>query len=293
MIASPAAAPILLALAASPAPPEVRVTYLANEGVLIDGPCAVLVDALQRDSLGSYARHPPDVQEKLETARPPFDKVELALATHYHLDHWDPGAIARFLGSNPRAVFASTPEATAMMPYAVRERVKALRPAEGPRRRGFRPPARAWRRSRSNTGARRTSPTGSSAAGGSSRISATPTLRRRTSRGSRRAGPVDVAMVPFWWLTNAGGLAFLKDRWKPKHVVAFHVGGEDAESVPSGSGATCRRPGSARARASRERTSSGPRATRAAHGPDRLGDAREYEERNWRGGRDSNPRPPT
>ena len=121
----------LAAPPASPAPPEVRVTYLANEGVLIDGPCAVLVDALQRDSLGSYARHPPDVQEKLESARAPFDKVSLALATHYHLDHWDPGAVARFLGSNPSAVFASTPEATAMMPYTVRDRVKALSPAAG------------------------------------------------------------------------------------------------------------------------------------------------------------------
>jgi len=226
------AATILLALAASPAAPEVRVTYLANEGVLIDGPCAVLVDALQRDSLGSYARHPPDVQRKLESARPPFDKVALALATHYHLDHWDPGAIARFLASNPTALFASTPEATAMLPYAVRERVKALRPADGP-------------------AAARVEASGARVEAIPLEHGRTPHLAYRIDCGGRilvhlgdadpseanfarlaQAGPADIALVPFWWVTTAGGRSFLEDGWKPKHVVAFHVGGEDANLVP-------------------------------------------------------------
>lgn len=226
------AAALVLALAASPSPRDVRVTYLANEGVLIEGPCAVLVDALQRDSLGSYARHPAAVQENLEAARPPFDTVGLALATHYHLDHWDPGAIARFLGSNPRAVFASTPEATAMMPHAVRERVKALRPAEGP-------------------AAAHLEASGARVEAIPLEHGRTPHLAFRIDCGGRilvhlgdadpseanfarlaQAGPVDVALVPFWWLTNAGGLAFLKDRWKPGHVVAFHLGAEDTSAVP-------------------------------------------------------------
>jgi L-ascorbate metabolism protein UlaG (beta-lactamase superfamily) len=223
---------MMLALAASPSPPpppEVRITYLANEGVLIEGPCAVLVDALLRDSLGSYARHPPDVQEKLEAARPPFDTVGLALATHYHLDHWDPGAIARFLTSNPRAVFASTPEATAMMPYTVRERAKPLAPDTAMRLEasGARVEAIPLEHGR------------------------TPHLAYRIDCGGRiivhlgdasaseenfarlaQTGPADVALVPFWWLTADGGQAFVKDRWKPKHVVAFHLGADDAGAVP-------------------------------------------------------------
>ena len=210
------------------AAPEVRVTYLANEGVLIGGPCAVLVDALQRDSLGSYARHPPDVQQALEAARPPFDAVGLALATHYHLDHWDPGAIARFLGSNPRAVFASTAEATAMMPFAVRDRAKALVPSGEPPRAAI--------------------------AGGGARVEAfplehgrTPHLAYRIDCGGRilvhlgdatpseanfarvaAAGAVDVALVPFWWLTDDAGRAFVTERWRPRNVIAFHVGADDA-----------------------------------------------------------------
>lgn len=217
---------------ASPAPTPVRVTYLANEGVLIEGPCAVLVDALQRDSLGSYARHPADVQEKLESARPPFDKVRLALATHYHLDHWDPGAIARFLGSNPPAVFASTAEAVAMMPYSVRERVRPLRPANG-------------------AAAARVEASGARVDAIPLEHGATPHLAYRIECGGRvlahlgdataseanfallaKSGPAEIALVPFWWLLDEGGVAFLRDRWKPKHVVAFHIGADDAKSVP-------------------------------------------------------------
>jgi len=42
------------------------------------------------------------------------------------------------------------------------------------------------------------------------------------------AGPVDVALVPHWWLTDDDGQAFLRDRWRPRHVVAFHLGANDA-----------------------------------------------------------------
>ena len=51
---------------------EVRITYLANEGVLIAaGDKKVLVDALFRDSLEDYSRHSQSVQEQMETGKPP------------------------------------------------------------------------------------------------------------------------------------------------------------------------------------------------------------------------------
>jgi L-ascorbate metabolism protein UlaG (beta-lactamase superfamily) len=122
----------LLLLASSSQAAELEITYLANEGVLIAcGGQKVLVDALLRDSLDDYARHPPDVQEKLETGKPPFDGIVLALATHFHLDHWDAGAISRFLKNNSSALFVSTPEATAMLPWSHREQVRAVWPETG------------------------------------------------------------------------------------------------------------------------------------------------------------------
>jgi L-ascorbate metabolism protein UlaG (beta-lactamase superfamily) len=213
------------------AAPEARVTYLANEGVHVEGACSVLVDAVLRDSLGSYARHAADLQQKLETAQPPYDKVRLVLATHYHLDHWDPGAISRLLAHNKDAVYASTPEATGMMPYSVRERVKALWPAEGaasvrlevggtrvdamPLEHGSRPNL-AYR---IDCGGLTLTHLGDASP-------SEPNFAKLFA-----AGPVDVALVPFWWLTSEEGAAFVKDRWKPRHVVALHFGSDDLPAV--------------------------------------------------------------
>ena len=71
------------------------------------------------------------MQEGLETGRPPFDGVKLALATHFHLDHWDAGAIARFLTNRPAALFGSPPQAGAMLPSALKPRFRPLWPAAG------------------------------------------------------------------------------------------------------------------------------------------------------------------
>jgi L-ascorbate metabolism protein UlaG (beta-lactamase superfamily) len=241
----------VLALAAAAAP--VRVTYLANEGVHIDGPCQVLVDALFRDSLGAYARHGADVREALETARPPFDAVGLALATHYHLDHWDPGAIARFLGSNRRAIYAAPPEAAAMMPAEVRGQVRPLSPAS-PRldAGGARIDVLAL--------AHGAPPGAAPAPHNGYRITCGTTVLAHLGDSSPgeasfatllAAGPVDVAFVPFWWLLGPSGRAFVLERWKPGHVVVVHLGAGDGESAAEIARAVpqawvCTRPGEAR-----------------------------------------------
>jgi len=226
-------APLLLPLAGAPAAAQARVTYLANEGVWIEGgACDVLIDALVRDSLGDYARHDPDVQESLETGRPPFDGVRLVLATHYHLDHWDAGAIARFLTNRPSAVFAAAPQAGAMLPSALKPRVRPLWPPLG------------------KASVRLVE--------GGTVVDAIPldhgmpveNLAYRLECGGRvlfhlgdskpsevnfakltAAGTADVALVPHWWLTDDAGLVFLRDRWKPRHVVAFHLGASDAAAA--------------------------------------------------------------
>jgi L-ascorbate metabolism protein UlaG (beta-lactamase superfamily) len=221
----------VLALAAVAAP--VRVTYLANEGVLIGGPCAVLVDALFRDSLGAYPRHAAGVREALEEARPPFDSVGLALATHYHLDHWDPGAIARFLGSNPRALYAAPPEAVAMMPAEVRAQVRPLSRAS--------PTLEAGGARVDVLALAHGAPPGAAPAPHNGyRIACGTTVLAHLGDSSpdeasfatlAAAGPVDVAFVPFWWLLGSSGRTFVLERWKPRHVVVVHLGGGDGESA--------------------------------------------------------------
>ncbi len=217
-------------LAALTLPAQVKVTYLANEGVMLSaGQSKVLVDALFRDSLEDYARHDAATQERLETGKPPFDGVSLALATHYHLDHWDAGAISRFLSSNPKALFASTPQAVGMIPSSLKPRVRGLWPGGG---------------------------AGTSVTAGEVAVEALPlrhgateNLGYRISMGGRvlvhigdadaekgnfdallAKGSPDVAMVPFWWLLGRESIQFIRERWKPRAVVAIHFGAADAST---------------------------------------------------------------
>jgi len=219
------------AFVASTLPGQVRVTYLANEGVLLSaGNAKVLIDALFRDGIDDYARHSQVVQEQLETGKAPFDGVGLALATHFHLDHWDAGAITRFLRSNPNSLFASTPQATGMIPSSQRSRVRTLWPDEG------------------GTGALTLPEVRVDAVG--LRHGSTQNLAYRVEMGGRvlmhlgdsdasqsnfdrlmamSPKAPDVLMLPFWWLLDDKAVAFLGNgKWKPGSIVAFHFGARDA-----------------------------------------------------------------
>jgi L-ascorbate metabolism protein UlaG (beta-lactamase superfamily) len=231
---------VWVACAASTMSAQVKVTYLANEGVLLSaGSAKVLIDALFRDSLGDYPRHSADVQEQLETGRAPFDGVGLALATHFHLDHWDAGAITRFLRSNPNALFASTPQATAMMPSSQRSRVRTLWPAGDASATtgdvtlpGVRVDAVSLRHGSTQNLAYRVEMGGRVLMHlGDSDASAGNFERLVALTGGKAP---DVLMLPFWWLMDENAIAFLKNgKWKPGNIVAFHFGARDAgESGP-------------------------------------------------------------
>jgi L-ascorbate metabolism protein UlaG (beta-lactamase superfamily) len=213
---------LLLALPMCLHAADLEIMYLANEGVMIQcGNEKVLVDALLRDSIDDYARHSPDVQEKLETGKPPFDGVQLALATHFHLDHWDPGSITRFLLNNPTAMFASTRDGTAMMAWSQRKRIWSLWPVSGRnqsiQRDGINVTAFSLNHGKAQNLGYRISMCGKSVfhlgdADGSPADQA----------ALMRMGRADIAVVPFWWLLDPQTAPFVRKRWKPRHIVAVH-----------------------------------------------------------------------
>ncbi|MEO8026646.1 MAG: MBL fold metallo-hydrolase [Bryobacteraceae bacterium] len=232
-------APLLVGLGSLALQAQVKVTYLANEGVMLEaGNAKVLVDALLRDSLGDYHRYDAATQEKIEHGKPPFDGVSLALATHFHLDHWDAGAISQFLKHSPAALFASTPQATGMIPFAQRKQVRQLWPGESAATVevvGVKVDAVPLdHRPAQNLGYR-------IQMGGRTLFHAGDSgPDDKTQAALMASPPPDVAMVPFWWLLDPKGLEFVTKTWKPKHIVAFHFGVDDIakssakirESVP-------------------------------------------------------------
>ena len=95
---------------------EANITFVGNEGVLLEsGGNAVLVDALFGDGAAAYTSAPRAVIDAVETARTPFDAVDVVLATHFHPDHFDPDSVARYLAHNARARVLTTPQARRLL----------------------------------------------------------------------------------------------------------------------------------------------------------------------------------
>jgi len=70
----------------------------------------VLIDALFEGYLMG-ASSPQDILQRAANADPPFEQVDLILATHAHPDHFSAELVSRHLRNNPDVVFVSTREA--------------------------------------------------------------------------------------------------------------------------------------------------------------------------------------
>lgn len=83
---------VVIPEAASPSQaPIVQITYIANEGVLISsGDKQVLIDGLHREYGPEYAFLPPAEREKIETAKAPFNEIDLILVSHRHQKQTSP-----------------------------------------------------------------------------------------------------------------------------------------------------------------------------------------------------------
>jgi L-ascorbate metabolism protein UlaG (beta-lactamase superfamily) len=80
-------------------------------GVLLDGGgLRVVIDGLHRGALRDYAALLPEVQVALEGARPPHERLDVILATHRHLDHYQAEAVAERLKADPHVVFLAAAE---------------------------------------------------------------------------------------------------------------------------------------------------------------------------------------
>jgi len=119
---------------------RLEITYLGNEGFLLgDGRHTVLIDALYGDGLSGYAAVDEEVRSAIESGQPPYDEVDIVLATHHHADHFNALAVARHLRANPRSVFLSTPQAVERMKREVEgfasleHRAHGILPSEGTR----------------------------------------------------------------------------------------------------------------------------------------------------------------
>jgi L-ascorbate metabolism protein UlaG (beta-lactamase superfamily) len=94
------------------AEPAAKVTYVANEGFLVElGDSKILVDALFHDQTINWCHvSDSDTLESIERAKAPFDDVDLILITHWHIDHFNPTMVLKHLRSNPDATVVGSPQ---------------------------------------------------------------------------------------------------------------------------------------------------------------------------------------
>ena len=80
---------------------EVKVTYIANMGVLISSASkTVLIDGLFNESYNTYPTTPKNIVAKINNLEPPFDSLDLILVTHSDVDHFSARMIADYLAKN-------------------------------------------------------------------------------------------------------------------------------------------------------------------------------------------------
>lgn len=105
---------VVAAPSSTDARPPVDITYISNSGFLVecDGK-SFLIDALYRWGATGYGVASYETRERMEKAEPPFDKVDLVLASHFHADHFDAVAVGTHLLHNPEAKFIGAPQCEA------------------------------------------------------------------------------------------------------------------------------------------------------------------------------------
>lgn len=91
-------------------------TYIANAGVLLSsGESKALIDALFDNPNPEYRAPAPDVLEKIMKGAAPFDGIDLVLITHNHPDHLNPGLAVRFLEQVPGPLLVAPADAVEEM----------------------------------------------------------------------------------------------------------------------------------------------------------------------------------
>jgi ankyrin repeat protein/L-ascorbate metabolism protein UlaG (beta-lactamase superfamily) len=87
------------------------ITYIANEGFLIArGDKKIIIDATHVNPWG-YPQTGERVFSLMLEGRPPFDGIDLSIASHAHADHTSPRMTAELLQRVPGVVYISNPEA--------------------------------------------------------------------------------------------------------------------------------------------------------------------------------------
>lgn len=218
------------------------IQYVANMGLLVsDSEKSVLIDALFRRGEPAYDGVDDATRELMEVAKPPFDKVKIALATHFHKDHFDPKAVSRFMRNNASARFVSTVASVGKLVSGAvefdsyRDRVRSIEPDEGSSIEFAHGGVSVDVLRLSHGGALFTDVVNIGFIvhiGGKRILHVGDGVLDPTTVSAVEAAAVDVDVlcVPYGWLLDYDGQTLIKQKIKPKKIIALHFATGEAES---------------------------------------------------------------
>lgn len=88
---------------------QVNITYIANEGVLIHSPDKkIIIDGLFDDFYEAYLSPDQALRQTMYNGQAPFDQIDLVLATHIHRDHFEAQIAGKFLSNHHESKLLSS-----------------------------------------------------------------------------------------------------------------------------------------------------------------------------------------
>jgi L-ascorbate metabolism protein UlaG (beta-lactamase superfamily) len=220
-----------------------KVTYLANEGVLLEsGSTRVVIDGLHRFYKEAYATLPDAPREAFESAAPPWNGIDLLLVSHRHRDHFHPEAVGRYLAGSPRTQLLTSEEVVGELTrdYAGWENIRGQ--------------VVPWRWEVGRTETVRAAGIDVTLLGlshGDGQMATVQNVGHLFSLGGVRvlhvgdaqltaanfapfdlpARGIDIAFLPWWYVIDDEGRALVRAHIAPRRVVAIHIGPAEATEV--------------------------------------------------------------
>jgi len=237
--ASAVPVPVPALLSGQPGGAATEVRYVANSGMLVAvSGRRFLIDAPIRDGIPPYAVSAAAERSLLEGARSPYDEVDAILITHWHEDHFSPEAVAAHLSNSVRTVLISSPEVVdrvrGVAPGLSASRLRAVLPSPGRSEAvdvgGV--PVHVLRL-RHNPARRLPEQHVGFLIGGPAPVlhvgDADPAADNFTVLESLPR--VDLALVPFWYVSDEGNRGVVARSIRPRRLVAMHVPPGEAPQV--------------------------------------------------------------
>jgi L-ascorbate metabolism protein UlaG (beta-lactamase superfamily) len=214
---------------------ELELVYLANEGFLVRvGETKLLIDAFVTQPFAGYAALPEELHADLVAGKPPFDGIELALASHFHRDHFQPAPAAEFLSAHQETRLVSSPQVVddlgrELGDDAAAERLSVLLPEQKQMLERLEQGIRVELLRLPHTGGARSA--GVQNLGHRIELAGVGLLHvgdadvgtEELAEYELEKRAIDVALVPYWTLGDSQGIALARRHTGARRLVAVHI----------------------------------------------------------------------